>query len=207
MNDKNQLPNGWRWVKLKDIGPLKDGDWILNMDYAPSGVRLLQVGDIGVGEFIGKSSRFITMDRAKELDCTFLQDGDVLISRMPDPMGRACILPDLGYSSITAVDVSIWRPKQQDADRTFVMHYLNSQEWFLRVMKEASGATRPRISRSNLENLEIPLPPLSEQKRIAGILKKQLVEVELARRSAEEQLDAINKMPAALLRRAFNGEL
>lgn len=198
------LPDGWRWVKLKDIGPLTDGDWILNMDYTPSGVRLLQVGDVGVGEFVGKSSRFITMDRAKELGCTFLQAGDVLISRMPDPMGRACLLPDLGYSSITAVDVSIWRPKQEIADREFVTHYLNSLEWFARVMKEASGATRSRISRSNLENLEIPLPPLAEQKRIAGILKEQMAAVERARRSVEAQLQAAEALPAAHLRAVFS---
>src|SRR5215471_8387139 len=104
------LPNGWRWVRLGEIGPMTDGDWILNADYASSGVRLLQVGDIGVGNFIGKSSRFITQERAKDLNCTLLEPGDILISRMPDPIGRACILPQLNYPCITAVDVSIWRP-------------------------------------------------------------------------------------------------
>ena len=71
-------------------------------------------------------------------------------------------------------------------------------------MKEASGATRPRISRSNLENLDLPLPPLSEQKRIAGILKEQMAAVERARRSAEAQLQAAEHLPAAYLRAVFN---
>src|SRR5438067_1596268 len=121
---KHSLPGGWRWRRLREIGPITDGDWILNVDYALSGVRLLQVGDIGFGRFIGKSARFITLERAKELDCTLLEPGDVLIARMPDPLGRACLFPDLGYPCITAVDVSIWRPEPDKADPQYVTFYL-----------------------------------------------------------------------------------
>lgn len=55
--------------------------------------------------------------------------------------------------------------------------------------------------------LGIPLPPLREQKRIAGILREQMASVERLRKALEEQLEAINKLPSALLRKAFNGEL
>ncbi len=201
-----ELPTGWQWAPLAQIGPLTDGDWILNADYSSSGVRLLQVGDIGVGNLAAKSSRFITLERAKELKCTLLQAGDILISRMPDPIGRACTLPDLGYLCITAVDVTVWRP-DKDADRGYLTHYLSSSEWLSRVKELASGATRPRISRTNLEALTVPLPPLAEQKRIAALLNDQMAEVERASKAIEEELDAINKLPAALLRWAFNGAL
>ena len=50
-------------------------------------------------------------------------------------------------------------------------------------------------------------PPLPEQKRIAAILREQMAAVERARVIEEAQLDAIDKLPATLLRRAFNGEL
>ena len=59
----------------------------------PDGVRLLQVGDIGRGRLRMKSRRYVTADRARELNCTLLEPGDILISRMADPIGRACILP------------------------------------------------------------------------------------------------------------------
>jgi len=204
---KRQLPAGWQWVPLGEIGPVTDGDWILNSDYAPSGVRLLQVGDVGIGRFVDKSSRFITENRARELNCTFLKAGDVLISRMPDPIGRACQLPDLNYPCITAVDVSIWRPNDNVADRRYLVHYLNSPEWFSRVLSLASGATRARISRSNLETLKILLPPLPEQTRIAAILTKQVAAVDRAIVLLTTQRDTINALPATLLRQAFNGEL
>jgi len=202
---QRRLPPDWRWFRLVDIGPLVDGDWILNSDYVSSGVRLLQVGDVGTGKFVGKSSRFITSQRARELNCTLLRPGDILISRMPDPIGRACQLPDLGYECITAVDVSIWRPVEGKADRNYLTHILNSSEWFGRVLGLASGATRPRISRTNLEKLEIPLPPLHEQKRIAAILNEQLAAVGRARASAQAQLEAVTLFPATYLRSIFDG--
>jgi len=201
------LPQGWRWVKLGEIGHVRDGDWILNTDYALSGVRLLQVADIGMGQFVDKSSRFVALDRAKELNCTFLEQGDILISRMPDPIGRACQLPNLGYACITAVDVSIWRPKPDMADQQYLTYYLNCSDWFTRVMTLVSGTTRARISRSNLETLEIPLPSLCEQKRIAARVQELMSEVEHARTACEAQLDAIKVLPQAILRKAFSGEL
>ena len=48
---------------------------------------------------------------------------------------------------------------------------------------------------------------LDEQKRMAAILNEQMAAVEKVRKAAEEELNTINALPAALLRRAFNGEL
>jgi type I restriction enzyme S subunit len=70
-----------------------------------------------------------------------------------------------------------------------------------------SGSTFEAISRSDLEGLEIPLPPLPEQQRIAAVLREQTAAVERARAAAEVELEAVEALPAALLRRAFNGEL
>ncbi len=52
---------------------------------------------------------------------------------------------------------------------------------------------------------QFPLPPLPEQKRIAAMLNEQMAAVEKARAAAEAELEAINALPAALLRRAFHG--
>jgi len=200
---KRNLPAGWRWVRLEEIGRLVDGDWILNSDYSTDGVRLLQVGDVGRGTFLGRSSRFISPARAAELKCTLLNPGDILISRMPDPIGRACVLPDLNYPCITAVDVSIWRPSSDLADADYLVYALSREDWFNRISALASGATRPRISRIRLEELSIPLPPLLEQRRIAGVLHEQMAVVEKARTAAQARLEAVKTLPASLLRQVF----
>jgi type I restriction enzyme S subunit len=58
-----------------------------------------------------------------------------------------------------------------------------------------------------VESFEVCIPDLKEQKRIVGSLDEQIAATERARAAAEAQSAAINAMPAALLRRAFSGEL
>ena len=188
---QKELPASWKWVKLGDAGTITDGDWILKQHYSSrKEVRLLQVGDIGTGFFVGKSSRYISENTALELGCTLLKENDILISRMPDPIGRACLLPKLRYKSITAVDVSIYRPNPVLLDNTFALHYMCSDDWLFKATSLARGATRQRVSRRNLETIPIPLPPLEEQKRIAGILNKA-GEIKKLREEADKKTEEL----------------
>lgn len=103
-----------------------DGDWIESKDQDPDGeVRLIQLADIGIGRFIDKSRRYLTADTARRLGCTFLEPGDVLIARMPDPIGRACIFPGVGQLAVTAVDVCIVRTDPDVLDSQYLVHFLN----------------------------------------------------------------------------------
>jgi len=90
-------------------------------------------------------------------------------------------------------------------NRMFLFSFLITR--FNHFQKNAMGATVPGLSREDLEMLEIPLPPLDEQQRIAAVLREQVAAVAKARASAEEELQTISALPAALLCRAFNGEL
>ena len=91
------LPTGWAEATVAEVigdGLFSDGDWVESKDQDPSGdVRLLQLADIGEGEFRDRSNRFLTAESAGRLNCTFLRPGDVLVARMPDPLGRACRVP------------------------------------------------------------------------------------------------------------------
>ena len=73
------------------------------------------------------------------------------------------------------------------------------------IARSGSGSTFQSINRSDLLNLLIPLPPLSEQRRVAARLDEQMAHVARARAAAQAQLATIDAMPAALLRQAFKG--
>ncbi|MDG4950784.1 restriction endonuclease subunit S [Weeksellaceae bacterium KMM 9724] len=164
-----------KYVTLKEIsnnGLFKDGDWIESKDQDKDGnVRLLQLADIGVGIFLDKSSKFINQNTFESLKCTEIKKGDILIARMPDPIGRACLFPieSSEFRYITAVDVAILRVNN-DVDNRYVCYILNSPSMLSESSRQSTGATRKRISRSKLAKFKIPLPPLETQKKIAAIL-------------------------------------
>ena len=162
----------WEYKKLGEVCvSIDDGDWIESQDQSPEGIRLIQTGNIGIGEYIDKSdkAKYISEDTFERLKCKEIFGGDCLISRLPDPIGRACILPDMSGRMITAVDCSIVRFKDIIVPDFFV-HYTKSSNYNSDINKHATGATRKRISRKNLEGVIIPTPPVADQQRIVAEL-------------------------------------
>jgi type I restriction enzyme S subunit len=125
----SDLPEGWAWSTVADVlanGFFADGDWVETKDQDPDGeIRLLQLADVGDGFFRDRSSRFVNVEAAERLTVKPVEPGDVLVARMPAPLGRACIAPDLGQPAITVVDVCILRP-DAGIDRRWLMWALNS---------------------------------------------------------------------------------
>jgi type I restriction enzyme S subunit len=127
----SELPQGWATAFLADLivhdGEFSDGDWVESKDQDPNGsIRLLQLADIGDGVFLDKSNRFINEQKFDQLRCTEVLEGDVLVARMPDPLGRACLAPRLLQRCITVVDVAIVRPGHQSVHPAWLMHFLNT---------------------------------------------------------------------------------
>lgn len=192
----------WQTVQLKRTArPGKegfdDGDWIEAPYITDSGIRLLQTGNIGIGEFLDKSSnrKFISQRSFDELRCKWVHPGDVLICRLADPIGRACRVPDEVGPSVTAVDCTIYRTDPTVADSGFMLHKLNSRAQLAVAGDVAGGSTRQRISRGNLGALEFQLPPLPEQRRIAEILDT----LDEAIRKTEQVIKKLQQMKQGLL--------
>ncbi|RZG67886.1 restriction endonuclease [Acinetobacter junii] len=176
---------------LSDAEVFVDGDWVESKDQDQNGdVRLIQLADIGDGFYIDKSSRFLNSETAKRLKCTYLKEGDILVARMPDPLGRACIFPKSEMPCVTVVDVCIIRPNQNKVDNQWLMHTINSPVMRQRINEYVTGTTRQRISRGNFSKLKVSVPPLPEQRRIAAILD-QADELRQKRQQAIEKLDQL----------------
>ncbi len=170
-----------------------DGDWVESKDQDAEGdVRLIQLADVGDGYYVNKSNRFLTSAAAKRLKCTFLEPGDVLIARMPDPLGRACIFPGDMKRAVTVVDVCIIRVDPVKMYAPWLVHCINSSINRNQIAGYITGTTRQRISRGNLGKIEITLPPLPEQRRIAAILD-QADALRAKRREALAQLDNLTQ--------------
>lgn len=160
----------WPMVKLGDVcAYFNDGDWIESKDQAKTGFRLIQTGNVGVGEYLDKAdkARFITEETFNRLKCKEIFPGDILISRLPDPVGRSCMVPKLNTRMVTAVDCTVARANKNLVDLLYLLFATNSETYFDNLSKFLTGASRKRISRKNLEVVKIPLPPLEAQKQIA----------------------------------------
>lgn len=207
-----QIPDNWCWIQLncikKDKDSFFDGDWILSSDMDSDGdVRLLQLSDIGIGDFLDKSDKHISFSTYKKLNCTKLCAGDVMISRMAEPIARSCIVPEFSYTAITAVDVAIMRCNSAIIINRF-LNYLCNTPWFTDLaFSRARGTTRVRITRANLGEMPLPLPPLSEQQRIVDRIESIFAKLDEAKEKAQAVVDGFELRKSAILHKAFTGEL
>ena len=185
------MKNGWPIRILADVCEVfADGDWVESKDQSPEGIRLIQTGNVGEGVFKDRvdKARYISEATFKRLRCTEIFEGDCLISRLPDPVGRSCLLPDTGERMITAVDCTIVRLNSKQLLPEFFNFYSQSLDYLKAVDAETSGTTRNRISRSKLGQVGIPVPTLPEQQRIVGILDEAFQGIATAEANAEKNL-------------------
>ena len=200
------MKKGWELKKLVEISKVfEDGDWVESKDQSEDGVRLIQTGNIGNGIFKDRAekARYISEDTFKRLKCTEIFEGDCLISRLPEPVGRACILPSTGEKMITAVDCTIIRLNEQILFSKWFLFYTQSHQYQKEVNEQVSGATRQRISRKNLGLIEIPLPPLPEQQKIVALLDKCFEAIDKAKLNAERNLQNAKELFASYLKKEF----
>ena len=185
-----------------------DGDWIESKDQDPDGtIRLLQLADIGDGTFKNKSSRFITENTANRLACSLLKPGDILIARMPDPLGRACLLPENIGPAITAVDIAVLRVEKTISDSRYVAYALNSEKTRGNIKRVESGATRQRISRKNLGRINIPFPTLGEQRIISDHLDRTFSQLTQVTNELIEAIELSKERRSALISAAVTGQI
>lgn len=206
------LPQGWADARLDELigsdGLFVDGDWVESKDQDPSGeVRLTQLADVGEGAWRNRSARFMNAATAADLGCTMLQVGDVLVARMPDPLGRACMFPGDRLPCVTVVDVAIVRPGEGSVDPRCLMWMLNSPAVRTAVDQRKAGTTRKRISRRNLADIELPIPPLAEQERIVAAIEEAFSRLDAGEASLRTVRQRLTKMRAAVLAAAVTGRL
>ncbi|AQP42108.1 putative type I S-subunit protein [Streptococcus gallolyticus] len=216
MKDTNKLSpkirfsgftDDWEQRKLESLCEVfTDGDWIEAKDQSNSGVRLIQTGNIGITEYLDKENnkKWISEETLKRLRCEEVYPGDILISRLPDPAGRACILPNLGIRMITAVDCTIIRTSKE-YDSKYLVQYLSTPTYFKIVNSFLGGGTRQRISRKNLSKIDIPVPHIfAEQQKIGEYFSNLDRLITLHQR----KLNGLKNVKKAMLEKMFpkNGE-
>jgi type I restriction enzyme S subunit len=205
MTELGKIPTDWEVKKLLQLcDKFLDGDWIEADDQSEDGFRLIQTGNVGNGRYLDKANRkhFISELTFKRLNCTEIFAGDVLVSRLPDPVGRACILPESSERRITAVDCTIIHFANYNP--ILFVNYTQTKVYQNAVNECLSGSTRLRISRKNLGDMLVPVPSSkAEQTAIANVLSDMDTEIS----ALETKLAKYRKLKTGMMQQLLTGKV
>jgi type I restriction enzyme S subunit len=172
------IPEDWEVLRFRNYadsnkkwsitgGPF--GSNLKTTDYTSQGIRIIQLQNIGDGVFINNIEIFTSKEKAEELLSCNIFSGEIILSKMGDPVARACFIPKKLKRCIMASDGIRLVVNEKRFNKKFVHDYINSNYFRKRAIEISTGTTRQRIGLPELKNLQVIAPPLQEQKKIAEV--------------------------------------
>ena len=205
------VPEHWDTSKIKGLArpgykTFVDGDWIESPHITADGIRLIQTGNIGTGEYREKGFRYISEETFTNFGCTEIKPGDVLICRLGKPVARACLAPQLGKRMVTSVDVCILKTRE-NIHAKFLVYSMSSWPYLDWVGSLVRGSTRDRVSRSMLGSFLLPLPPLPEQAAIVRFLDHADRRIRRYIRAKQKLIKLLEEQEQAIIHQTVTGQV
>jgi len=200
------MPHGWQRIRLADaVTEVQAGFAVGDRD--PSGVIQLRMNNVTTaGTWDWSSFIRVPADKAT-VHYYSLRPGDVLFNNTnsTEMVGKSAVFEGHSEPVVFSNHFTRIRTNSESLEPAFLGHWLLTL-WqrgeFARICDRWIGQSA--VQRGKLLALEIPLPPLPEQRRVAARLREQLAEVTKARAAVQAQLDAAEVLSAAQLRTVFS---
>lgn len=184
-----ELPEGWAVSLLSDTvvkhkNDIVDGPFGSNLkasEYKSNGIPIIRLQNIARNKFIEKNINFVTEEKAEFLKRHSFIAGDIAVTKLGAPLGKATIIPETLKKGIIVADIVRIRLDSNFIDKRYLCYAINSPLVCKEFEKHTKGTTRQRVNLKHIRELHIPIAPLNEQKRIADKLDQILEEVNSAK--------------------------
>ncbi|MEX6161457.1 restriction endonuclease subunit S [Proteus mirabilis] len=196
------LPDGWEWHKLKDLttkigsGATPKGG---EKAYKSSGISLIRSLNVHDCFFKEEKLAFIDDGQANGLKNVVVESGDVLLNITGASIARCCIVPNEFLPARVNQHVTIIRPTEY-VDSKFLNYLIVNPKFKAQLLWQgAGGATRQALTKTMVEELNIPLPSLPEQKRIVEKLDALLNRIDTAIEHLQESVTLADALYASTI--------
>jgi type I restriction enzyme S subunit len=209
------LPDGWKWMPLEDLmdqpkQDIVDGPFGSNLkasEYVEEGIPIARLQNVDRNIFIHKNIKYVTTQKAEELSRHTFKPGDILITKLGDPLGEACIAPASIEHGVIVADLVRVRPAENKVDRRYLTYAINSPLVARQFGKHTKGTTRPRVNLGMIRKLPIPVAPRDMQAGVVAEIEKQFSRLDEAIANLKRVKANLKRYKAAVLKAAVEGRL
>jgi type I restriction enzyme S subunit len=209
------LPDGWKWMPLEDLmdqpkQDIVDGPFGSNLkasEYVEEGIPIARLQNVDRNIFIHKNIKYVTRKKAEELSRHTFKSGDILITKLGDPLGEACIAPSSIEHGVIVADLVRVRPAVNKVDRHYLTYAINSPLVARQFEKHTKGTTRPRVNLGMIRKLPIPVAPREMQAGVVAEIEKQFSRLDEAVANLKRVRANLKRYKAAVLKAAVEGRL
>ncbi|EIR1601121.1 restriction endonuclease subunit S [Vibrio cholerae] len=200
MKVKNSIPTGWRKVTLNEVGTSFNGLTGKKKDDFGNGEPYINYKSVFNNVFIGEDD-FSYVKVSKDESQNIVSYGDILItvsSETPEDVGMSSVYLGTKKTYLNSFCFGI-KPKQT-IDPVFSAYWLRSSIARKSIVRLAQGSTRFNLSKIKFMDIELPLPSLPEQKKIADILSTVDKKIDLI----DQKIAETEKLKTGLMQKLFS---
>ena len=201
-----KVPGNWCWIRISDMAQILNGFAFKSQAYADSGIRIIRISNVQDGYIEDNNPVFYPLDGQDFIKSFMLRDRDLLMS-LTGNVGRVAIIDNSMLPAALNQRVACIRMLNPDHNIYFLLYYFSRKEFIQDCIKNSKGSAQLNMSTEWLKGYPIPLPPLAEQQRIVDRIESLFAKLDEAKQKAQDALDSFETRKAAILHKAFTGEL
>lgn len=197
-----KVPKNWCWTRMENIAQWGSGGTPSRKipEYYNGDIPWIKTGELN-DDYIFETEEHITQEAIFHSSAKLFPENTVAIAMYGATIGKVGIL---GIAATTnqacACGVS-----NLLVNYKYLFYYARSQKD--NFIKKGKGGAQPNISQEIIKSHEFPFPPLSEQHRIVDRIESLFAKLDEAKQKAQDALDSFETRKAAILHKAFTGEL
>lgn len=174
--------------------------------YKQKGIPLIRSMNVHSQGFSYSGLAFIDKKQAHELRNVIVKKGDVLLNITGASIGRVCLAPKDMEGARVNQHVCIIRTKHS-ISQPYLYYYLSSPKMQKFIDEENYGATRQALTKQMIDNIEIPLPDIKEQKEIVKRVNSLFKMIDKVEKNYQSLRIIIDELPQLILAKAYRGQL
>lgn len=203
MSELYELPTGWEWKKLGNITKLQNGFAFKSNLFVNDGLPIVRIKNIQNEKILlDDVVYFNPNDYEKKLDTYQIKKNDLLIAMSGATTGKIGLY-NREEKSYLNQRVGLFRIQNSDL-RSYLFYFLSTQ--IEKNLAQSLGAAQPNLSSQQINEMDIPLPPLPEQQRIVSKLDLLFEKIDRSIALHQKNMDEANAFMGSVLNDVF-GEL
>ena len=195
-----KVPTNWCWTFIRYVSHVVTGGTPSkkHTEYYGGNFPFFKPVDLNSGRHVYNASEYLS-EAGKNISCM-----------IPKYSTLVCCIGSIGKSGYLEIDgttnqqINSAIPK---FDSLYLYYFINTNYFIIQLLQKASATTISIVNKTKMENCFFPLPPLAEQQRIVERIESLFAKLDEAKEKLQNVLDGFETRKAAILHKAFTGEL
>ena len=195
-----QVPGNWCWTFIQYVSEVITGGTPSKKcaEYYGGKFPFFKPSDLDSGRHVINASEYLS------------NAGKAVSHVIPEQSTAVCCIGSIGKCGFLEVEGSTNQQINSAIPKfnaLYLYYFCNTHYFVEQLWEKASATTISIVNKSKMENCIFPLPPLPEQSRIVDRIEGSFAKLDEARKKVQDVLDGFEPRRAAILHKAFNGEL